>query len=760
MSDLDTTLEEDVNYRRVKVLYDYSYTDSDIEEDVAMHTGEEFFLIQETNDEWWEVCRKKDSIPFFVPAQYVEIIDNVSVTDENSNKEAIKNVPSNNQDQGVNKASQEPSNIPSSTKEVIYANLDEYRAKANIPQPPAKLELADNDGPSGEYANLAFIQSSIHPPSVEQGDYLHVLLEPLPWDVYKDRYSGREFFHNRDTNETTWKPPRKARTPTSPPPETIGKTVEKTHKRTGSVPEIIESKSAIDEYHVKIEHGDTIYTHKVTEERWKKAVDDNQSEYYISLDRNETVWELPSKVGRKVSFIPKVEEPANGDVGGQNDKFSLSLPRSTKSRSVHGGEKLRQSLENALSKSSTLPPNFSPANQMQIHSSTSSDNIPTNLTKTGRPTFKAIQQPERPLAATFNTSRLSEVGKKVKKNWSSSYLVLKQSNLVFYKDEKAATQKQPGSPHGKTDQVVSLKGATIQLNPKIVTSKKNVLLLTTSNGSKYLLQSDEETVLKWIAELTLAAGGTNENTSHAQREEKKGMPRSLSEDGSSARNIWNIKTKLLSLMRTRPAQEDLVKRGIIKDSVFGSRLKDLCEKEHAKVPKFVCLCVAAVEKRGLDHDGIYRVSGNLAEIQRLRYVVDKEESYNLDDKQWDMNVLTGALKLFFRELKEPLIPFDMFDMFAAAVQKEMYSEKFKFMKELLPELPRCNYETMKFLFQHLILVTKESQKNRMQIHNLAIVFGPTLSWKNDADAQNLAVLTVFQSRIVEFMLLEFDKLFK
>ncbi|ESP01570.1 hypothetical protein LOTGIDRAFT_225310 [Lottia gigantea] len=373
------------------------------------------------------------------------------------------------------------------------------------------------------------------------------------------------------------------------------------------------------------------------------------------------------------------------------------------------------------------------------------------------------QEPNKPLCGYIMTSKISEVGKKVKKNWGQAYLVLKQSNLVFYKDEKATNQKQSGSPHGKTELVLNLQGAKIDLNPRDITSKKNVILLATSNGSKYLLQSDEETIYRWFTEMKLVSGDIENEKRPSSREDKKssGMTRSMSaEDGSSGRKLWDIRSRLLGLMRSRPAQEDLVKRGIIKDLVFGSRLKDLCEKEHTKIPNFVRACITAVEKRGVDHDGIYRVSGNLAEIQKLRYAVDKEEAYNLDDKVWDMNVLTGALKLFFRELKEPLIPPDYFESFAAAVCKESYKEKLKNIKDILPDLPKCNYETMKFLFQHLTMVIKESKKNRMQAHNLAIVFGPTLSWKDDADASNMAVMTVYQSRIVEFMLMEFENLFK
>lgn len=38
-----------------------------------------------------------------------------------------------------------------------------------------------------------------------------------------------------------------------------------------------------------------------------------------------------------------------------------------------------------------------------------------------------------------------------------------------------------------------------------------------------------------------------------------------------------------------------------------------------------------------------------------------EEKLNLDASDWeDIHVITGALKLFFRELPEPLVPFGFF----------------------------------------------------------------------------------------------------
>ena len=64
-----------------------------------------------------------------------------------------------------------------------------------------------------------------------------------------------------------------------------------------------------------------------------------------------------------------------------------------------------------------------------------------------------------------------------RKNWAQAFVVLQASNLVFYKDQKAAAQK-PGSPHGRPDGVISLKGARVDFNlPKDITSRRNTIMV-------------------------------------------------------------------------------------------------------------------------------------------------------------------------------------------------------------------------------------------------------------------------------------------
>jgi hypothetical protein len=84
---------------------------------------------------------------------------------------------------------------------------------------------------------------------------------------------------------------------------------------------------------------------------------------------------------------------------------------------------------------------------------------------------------------------------------------------------------------------------------------------------------------------------------------------------------------------------------------------------------FVQEIIEEIELKGLDMDGIYRISGNLAEVQKVRHQVDHgKHSF----KDFDIHVLCGALKTFFRELEEPLIPFNLHQDFLNSISKTIY----------------------------------------------------------------------------------------
>uniref|UniRef100_A0A8C1UU17 Si:dkey-91m11.5 n=1 Tax=Cyprinus carpio TaxID=7962 RepID=A0A8C1UU17_CYPCA len=89
--------------------------------------------------------------------------------------------------------------------------------------------------------------------------------------------------------------------------------------------------------------------------------------------------------------------------------------------------------------------------------------------------------------------------------------------------------------------------------------------------------------------------------------------------------------------------------------VFGVKIWAVTKREHSKVPLIVRQCVEEIERRGMEEVGIYRVSGVATDIQALKAAFDannKDVSVMMSDM--DVNAIAGTLKLYFRELPEPL----------------------------------------------------------------------------------------------------------
>ncbi|KAM4698598.1 rho GTPase-activating protein 15 [Rhinophrynus dorsalis] len=381
----------------------------------------------------------------------------------------------------------------------------------------------------------------------------------------------------------------------------------------------------------------------------------------------------------------------------------------------------------------------------------------------------------------LNKTKIADKGKKIRKNWATSYIVLSGRKLEFFKESKEQVALNLKS--GTKPEWIDLCGAQVEWS-KEKSSRKNVFQITTLSGNEFLLQADSEiTIMEWyhaikstidslVTEQQFPSLSINIQRStssellhlgaeskESKNEQRKSLIFKLNYSASDTSDRNRVKTRLKKFISRRPSLKTLQEKGLIKDQVFGCHLETLCKRENTTVPHFVKLCIGAVEKRGMDADGIYRVSGNLSTIQKLRFVVNQEEKLNLDESQWeDIHVVTGALKMFFRELPEPLFPYCFFEQFVEAIKNQENDLRVKSMKNLVRKIPPSNRDTMKILFQHLRKIVTNASVNLMSTQGLGIVFGPTLL-RPETDMGNMAVSMVYQNQIVELMLMEFDKIF-
>ncbi|XP_006158339.1 rho GTPase-activating protein 12 isoform X2 [Tupaia chinensis] len=796
----------------IEVEYDYEYEAKDRK--IVIKQGERYILVKKTNDDWWQVKPDENSKAFYVPAQYVKEVTRKALMPPikpavglpNSSMKMIQSLHLQRSTENVNKLPElssfgKPSLSVQGTGLIRDANQNFGPSYNPVQTLNLSLDLTHNNGkfsndshspkvtsqnrtrlfghfPGPEFLDIektSFTQEQscdsagevserIHQDS-ESGDELssssteqirattppnqgrpdspvyanlqelkisQSALPPLPgspaiqingeWETHKDS-SGRCYYYNRGTQERTWKPPRWTRDTNmskgdfqSPGDPELLSSEENSHSigysqsdsQCGSPPRGWSEE--LDE------RGHTLYTSDYTNEKWLKHVDDQGRQYYYSADGSRSEWELP--------------------------KYN---PSSQQQREIIKSRSLDRRLQEPIVLTKWR------------HSTIVLDTNDKGQEKYG----------------LLNVTKISENGKKVRKNWLSSWAVLQGSSLLFTKTQGSSTSWF-GSNQSKPEFTVDLRGASIEMASKDKSSKKNVFELKTRQGTELLIQSDNDSVINdWFKVLSSTISNQAAETDEAIEEEMPDSPgiekHDKEKDQKDSKKLRSTKVSSIDTSEQKKTKKNLKKfltrplqavreKGYIKDQVFGANLANLCQRENSTVPKFVKLCIEHVEEHGLDVDGIYRVSGNLAVIQKLRFAVNHDEKLDLNDSKWeDIHVITGALKMFFRELPEPLFTFNHFNDFVNAIKQEP-RQRVAAVKELIRQLPKPNQDTMQILFRHLKRVIEHGEKNRMTYQSIAIVFGPTLL-KPEKETGNIAVHTVYQNQIVELILLELSSIF-
>ncbi|XP_017891094.1 rho GTPase-activating protein 26 isoform X1 [Ceratina calcarata] len=145
---------------------------------------------------------------------------------------------------------------------------------------------------------------------------------------------------------------------------------------------------------------------------------------------------------------------------------------------------------------------------------------------------------------------------------------------------------------------------------------------------------------------------------------------------------------------------------------------------------FVSKCITALEDRGLEEQGLYRVVGVASKVNKLLAMgLDRRklEKLNLDDRfEWESKTITSALKTYLRTLSEPLMTFRYYNSFISAAKQEVKEARVCDVHNLVYRLPKANFNMLVLLIRHLCSVAKKSDKNLMTVGNLAVCFGPSL----------------------------------
>jgi hypothetical protein len=353
-----------------------------------------------------------------------------------------------------------------------------------------------------------------------------------------------------------------------------------------------------------------------------------------------------------------------------------------------------------------------------------------------------------------------------KNHWKQCFVILCGSILLIYKKFNGSLSEQLPVKY------VSIKNCQVEKSKK----KKNVVNITSSTNEILTFTCNNESDSNsWVEEIKRYSVNTGDEEQDndsdiidmLEREyakidggSKKKPKKPIQVDNNEEKPTkQSKKTFGIKFTKKFTSQNNLLSEY----NVFGGSLEEQVQRDGSNIPKIVEDCIREIEKRGIETEGIYRLSGNTSVVNRLKAQYNKGETINFDDDEIDIPVLSSLLKSYFRELKDTVIPSCMYESFLEALRIDDEGQRLQQFYELIHDLPKVNYDVLSFLMNHLKKVSEESSQNKMAINNLAIVFGPTLIARTTD--KNLLATTIirdtpYQNRLNDIIITYEDYFFQ
>ena len=238
----------------------------------------------------------------------------------------------------------------------------------------------------------------------------------------------------------------------------------------------------------------------------------------------------------------------------------------------------------------------------------------------------------------------------------------------------------------------------------------------------------------------------------------KGVDKRGSTGAKADQKHSGVKAFLMGWLPKRQDPRQLVERGILRDDpargfrkagstvqpsaptdFFGGDLQHLLRRPDTAngIPAVVAVLMERLQSNGgidgIQSEGIFRVPGDSSEMQGMRAQINGgADVRQLVATCQNEHSVAGLLKMFFRELREPLLTYALYDDFiqcSAALgtcTDPTFHTRVGGLNQLLGRLPPGHRDLLLHLVMFLKEVTKHAATCKMTVGNCAAVFGPNL----------------------------------
>ncbi|KAF4074174.1 hypothetical protein AMELA_G00236500 [Ameiurus melas] len=210
----------------------------------------------------------------------------------------------------------------------------------------------------------------------------------------------------------------------------------------------------------------------------------------------------------------------------------------------------------------------------------------------------------------------------------------------------------------------------------------------------------------------------------------------------------------------------LIRRAIGAQSsgVFGKGLADIMAYEKKlgprSVPMLVEKCAEFIKEHGLDEEGIFRLPGQENQVKHFREAFDAGERPSFPGDT-DVHTVASLLKLYLRELPEPVVPWTQYQDFldSSVMLDAATAEGKEKLEKQISLLPKANYNLLSYICRFLFEVQQHSKVNKMSVENLATVMGVNLFKPQVEDAFSMMKGTPMIQKVMTVMIRHHELLF-
>jgi len=156
-------------------------------------------------------------------------------------------------------------------------------------------------------------------------------------------------------------------------------------------------------------------------------------------------------------------------------------------------------------------------------------------------------------------------------------------------------------------------------------------------------------------------------------------------------------------------------------------------------------------------EGLFRIAASLDKLDELQVHVTMGNYYYLTLLKEEPHVVANYLKKVLKYMGEPLCTFALYSRFRDLSDTPVPKRAAK-LKEICALLPPVNRNVFIFIIKFFLKVTKQSEHNKMNVHNLATVVTPNIFRPFELTANDL----IFAQHLVEtfkIMITEYREVF-